>query len=261
MKIGFVQFNPKFGKVEENLYRVESLISGISCDLLVLPELFATGYTFRTAGEVKKLSESVSGGKTLRFLKRISNEKKISIVGGFAERDGQSVYNSSALYYESGKHFIYRKKHLYRHEKEFFRRGKKPYRIVTLKSGVKVGIIICFDWFFPETIRALVLKGAQIICHSANLVMPFCQDAMITRAIENRVFIITANRTGVEKRGRFENRFTGMSQIISPEGRILVRAGEYEESVAVVNINPKEALNKFLNSMNNILRDRRENMH
>jgi predicted amidohydrolase len=65
----------------------------------------------------------------------------------------------------------------------------------------KIGIMICFDWFFPESMRILSLKGADVICHSANLVLPFCQDAMVTRCLENHVFAITANRIGMENRG------------------------------------------------------------
>ncbi len=261
MKVGFLQFNPAFGKVDENLKKVKALINASTCDLLVLPELFTTGYTFKTKTEVTKFGESVPNGKTAKFLKRISTEKKMSIVGGFVERDGKKVYNSSFLFLENGRHYVYRKKHLYRYEKRLFDTAYEPYRVFLLKNGVKVGLIICFDWLFPEAIRRLALLGAQIICHPANLVMSYCQDAMITRALENRVFIITANRTGTEKRGRFENRFTGMSQIISPEGRILLRAGEDNEIASVVTINTVAALNKFLNPLNNIFEDRRKDLY
>jgi len=257
MKIGFLQFNPVFGEIDKNLERVELLINSISCDLLVLPELFSTGYTFRTRREVNKFSESVSDGKTLKFLKSISSEKKMAVVGGFIERDGDKLYNSSVLYLEDGTYYIYRKKHLFYYEKKLFDTAYEPYRVFSIKGGVKIGLLVCFDWLFPEAMRQLALLGAQVICHSANLIMPFCQDAMITRALENRVFIITANRTGIEKRGRFVNHFTGMSQIISPEGRILSKAGEKGDLIAEVEINPKIASNKFVNPMNNIFKDRR----
>jgi predicted amidohydrolase len=63
-----------------------------------------------------------------------------------------------------------------------------------------LGVMICFDWYFPEAARSLALRGAQIILHPANLVLPFCQDAMITRCLENRVFAVTANSGGAEMR-------------------------------------------------------------
>ncbi|TES93918.1 MAG: hypothetical protein E3J87_01255 [Candidatus Cloacimonadota bacterium] len=261
MKVGFLQFNPEFGKVDENLEKVESIIGNVVCDLLVLPELFSTGYTFKSKAEVIKFGESIPDGKTLKFLKKVATEKKMSIVGGFVERDGKKVYNSSLLYLENSKYFIYRKKHLYRYEKNIFDTAYEPYKFFLIQNGIKVGLLICFDWLFPEAMRQLALSGAQVICHSANLVMDVCQDAMVTRALENRVFVITANRTGMEKRGRFENRFTGMSQIVSPEGRILLRAGEDDEVISVIDINPDDALNKFLNPQNNIFSDRREDIY
>ena len=261
MKIGYLQFNPVFGKVDENLEKAENLIGNTNCDLLVLPELFSTGYTFKSNAEVRKFSEVVPDGKTIRFLERISAERRMSVVGGFVERNKKKVYNSSILFHKNGEYCIYRKKHLYRYEKSFFDNAYEPYEVVSIADGVKVGLVICFDWFFPEVIRKLALLGAQIICHSANLVMSYCQNAMVTRALENRVFIITANRTGVEKRGRFENWFTGMSQIVTPEGRILSRAGEEEETVSTIDINPDTALNKSLNPLNNIFEDIRRDIY
>ena len=67
-------------------------------------------------------------------------------------------------------------------------------------NGVKIGMMICFDWVFPEVTRILALQGAQIICQPSNLVLTFCQQTMLARCIENKVFAITANRYGVDKR-------------------------------------------------------------
>lgn len=261
MRVGFLQFDPIFGKVKENLAKVEAMIQPLRCDLLVLPELFNTGYTFTTKKELLALAEVVPGGKTFQFLQSIAREKKMAICGGFAERVKKRVYNSLLLVFANGTYSVYRKKHLYGSEKMLFNKAYESYQIVSLKNGVKVGLIICFDWIFPEAIRKLALLGAQIICHSANLVLPFCQDAMITRALENRVFVVTANRVGIEKRDRIVNRFTGLSQVISPEGRILTRAGETEEIVSVVVINPKAALQKNVNSLNNLFKDRRKDLY
>jgi len=94
--------------------------------------------------------------------------------------------------------------------------------------------MICFDWIFPEAMRTLALMGAQIVLHPANLVLPYCQDAMVTRCIENRVFEITANRIGVE-RGL---KFTGASQITAPGGIVLHRATKTKEEALAVDIDP-----------------------
>jgi len=65
---------------------------------------------------------------------------------------------------------------------------------------MRVGMMVCFDWAFPEVARALALKGADLIGHPANLVLTYCQQAMVTRCIENLVFAVTANRYGTEER-------------------------------------------------------------
>lgn len=261
MKVGFIQFNPLFGEVDRNIETVDSIIDNIVCDLMVLPELFSTGYTFNSRNEVRKYGETVPHGKTLKFLRKVADEKKMAVVGGFVEKEGDKLFNSSMLALRDGSYFIYRKKHLFFKEKEYFDTSNEHFEIFTVGNGIKIGLIICFDWIFPESIRELAISGAQIICHSANLVMPYCQDAMITRALENRIFIITSNRTGIERRKDEENRFTGMSQIISPQGRILVRANEKNTISEVVDIDPDIALDKNITPLNNVLEDRRDDIY
>jgi len=117
--------------------------------------------------------------------------------------------------------------------------------------------MICFDWIFPETTRILALKGADVICHCANLVLPYCQEAMVTRCLENRVFAVTANRTGTETRGEKSLHFTGKSQITGPDGSILYRAGEATEECGVVEIDPTLARNKVINPYNDAFGSRR----
>jgi len=122
--------------------------------------------------------------------------------------------------------------------------------------------MICFDWIFPEAARTLALLGAQVICHPANLVLPHCQKAMITRSIENRLFIITANRIGTEsKPGSEPISFTGRSQIVGPEGTVLARAPRARRMVALVEIDPALALDKRITPENDILLDRRPELY
>jgi len=105
--------------------------------------------------------------------------------------------------------------------------------------------------------RILALKGADVICHSANLVLPFCQDAMVTRCLENRVFAITANRTGTEQRGGRYFRYTGRSQISGPVANLLYRAGADTEEVGIAQVDISAARNKSINDYNDLFRDRR----
>ena len=118
--------------------------------------------------------------------------------------------------------------------------------------------MVCFDWYYPESARTLALKGADIICHPSNLVLPHCPDAMVTRCLENHVFSITANRIGSEERGGKKRlTFIGKSEVVGPRGKIAHRAPEDREDLAVVDIDPKEARDKSLNPYNDLLRDRR----
>jgi predicted amidohydrolase len=79
-------------------------------------------------------------------------------------------------------------------------------------------MLVCFDHFFPEAARSLALRGARIICHPSNLVLEYAQTNSITRAVENRVFWILANRTGSETLGEKTLAFNGRSQIVTPDG-------------------------------------------
>ena len=117
--------------------------------------------------------------------------------------------------------------------------------------------MICFDWIFPEAARNLALQGAQVICHPANLVLPYCQAAMVTRSLENAVFSITANRTGSETTTQQSLHFTGSSQIIGPKGQKLASATEEGTNLKIVEVNPEQASDKFFTPQNNLFTDRR----
>ncbi len=255
MRIGFVQFKPIFGRVDENLSRIEHLVGRRRADLLVMPELCTTGYNFASLSEVRALSQPADGPAVKRFIE-ISRRTGTSIVAGFAERSGGRIYNSAVLVRPGGQIDVYRKTHLFFNEKKYFTPGDTGFKVFPL-GRVRIGMMICFDWIFPESARALALQGAQIICHPSNLVLPFCPDSMPVRALENRVFTITANRIGRENRGGQDLRFIGQSVISGPDARVLSRAGEEAETVRIVEINPVQAGDKKITAINDLFRDRR----
>jgi len=260
MKVGFVQFEPLFGEVERNIGKVEKLIDGVNADLLVLPELFNTGYVFVSKDEVVSLSEEVPEGKTTQALIRIAKNNNVHLVAGLAERSGDRIYNSAAIIAPHGYVGTYRKIHLFFEEKLWFDPGDTPFAVYDI-GEYRFGVMICFDWIFPESMRILALQGAHIICHSANLVLPFCQDAMKTRCLENRVYGITANRTGVEARDGKSLQFTGKSQITSPKAEVLYQAGAETDEVGIFDIDVTLAADKQLNEYNNLFEDRRPDFY
>lgn len=257
MKASFFQFNPVFGKKNDNLMRVRDALTNVSADLLVLPEFFATGYQFTSKSEVAELAEHVPDGKTTEFLAALSQEKDMYIVAGLPERAGEKFYNSAVLTGPEGFIGMYRKTHLFYEENIFFSPGDTGFRVWDTPIG-KIGIMICFDWFFPESARTLALKGAEVIAHPSNLVLPFCPQSMPIRCLENRVYAVTTNRIGTEQRKEGEPlTFIGQSQITSPKAEILVRAGTNEEILMTADIDLSLAREKQLNQYNDLFKDRK----
>jgi len=259
MKIGYVQFKPQFGEKEKNLKRAfKFLEDGVreEADLMVLPELFNTGYVFRSKEEVMMLSEQVPEGETIKNLIRFAKENSLHLVAGICERKAEKFFNSAILVSPDENVSVYRKAHLFYKEKIWFSPGDVPFSVYDIEKA-RVGIMICYDWFFPEVTRILSLKGAQIICHPSNLLLPYCQKAMLGAAIQNRIFIITANRVGTERGVKF----TGKSQIVSPNMKILASSGRNGEEVKVVDVNPEDADSKKITEYNDLWTDRRTDLY
>jgi len=255
MKIGYVQTSPIFSEKTQNFEQVENLLGKTKADLIVLPELFATGYTFISKEEAESMAENTDG-VTAKFLISLAEKTGAVVVGGFIEKDGNHIFNSSMIVSDAEVLGTYRKLHLYYKEKMWFSPGNKPLEIYEVKN-TKIGIMICFDWFFPETFRTLALLGAEIIAHPANLVLPYCQKAMETRCLVNRVFAVSSNRIGNEIRGEDNFTFTGGSQITSYKGEVLSSAPEDKPHIDFAEIDVKKARDKNLNDYNNLFEDRR----
>lgn len=256
MRVGFYQFKPILGEKEKNLNKVSAELSKIKADLIVLPELFATGYLFPNRSELLDLAEPIPSGLTTKTLLQIAKTKKMAIVAGIAEKAQAKIYNSSILVCPNGEVYTYRKIHLFMDEKFLFSPGDKPFSVYRI-GKVKIGMLICFDWIFPEASRILALSGAQIICQPANLILPYAHSATLIRALENRVFLILCNRVGQEKQGQKKLKFNGMSQIVAPSGQLIIRAPKNQAMLAIVKINPRQALNKKITKDNDVLADRR----
>jgi predicted amidohydrolase len=260
VKVGFMQFSPLFGRKEENVERVINSLRGAKADLLVLPELFSTGYLFLNEEELRRSAETIPDGPTVSKFLELAEKENTNLVFGIAEKTEDKLFNSSVLVTPKGDCFVYRKLHLFDREKRLFSPGDKELEVYDIGEA-RIGMMICFDWIFPEVARILALKGADIICHPSNLILTYCQDAMVTRCIENRVFAITSNRTGTEKRGEEELTFTGNSQIVDPKGRILAKANAEEEKVCVIEIDSSLAQDKKVTPNNHIFQDRRTDFY
>jgi len=262
VKVAVYQFEPQRGDKSVNLKNIADTISGYSnVNLWILPELATTGYLFDSLEALRSQAEQIPEGVTCKFVRSITRKLNCALILGLAEKQGNNVFNSAVIYDRGNYLGSYRKIHLFDREKRLFASGTQE-PPVFLVHGARVGIMICFDWFFPETARTLALKGAQLIAHPANLVLPYCPEAMITRSIENRVFTVTANRTGLE---RLEDgtvlTFTGNSQIIDPIGKRLGQLSATERGVLVMEIDPTASDNKWITTNNHVFKDRRVDLY
>jgi predicted amidohydrolase len=257
MRIGIIQSSPIFGERIRNVAAALGLASDHEADLWVLPEFFATGYNFADHDEVERLSESIPDGPTVAALAHFASEHRCFLVAGIPERTSSGVYNSAVLVGPAGYVDTYRKIHLFGAEKKWFLPGDRPFAVHDI-GPARVGIMICFDHLFPEAARTLALEGAEILAHPANLVLPdLAQQTMAVRALENGVYTATANRVGQESRSGTVLRYTGQSQIVAPNGKILVRLSPDQAEAAVVDVDIAEARDKSLTSRNDKLGDRR----
>ncbi len=259
MRAGILQFRPKKADVDANLQTIRKFLIRRKFDLAVLPELATTGYNFSHREEILALAED-RRGKSFAFMADLTAKTDGAVVWGMAEKSGRKIYNSAVLTTPEGDHRVYRKTHLFFREKLLFNSGDSGFKVFTWR-GVRIGLMICFDWIFPEAARSLALAGSQIICHPSNLVMYYCQDAMVTRSLENAVYCMTANRVGTENIPEIGLTFTGRSQMTDPKGKRLIRFTRTEESFRAVKITPESSDIKNMNRYNNMFADRRVGMY
>lgn len=261
MRIGILQYRPRYLDREGNLDTVEGLLKGApALDLLVLPELFASGYFFRRREDLELVAEPIPEGPTTEAVLRWARQLNAVIVAGLPERVGEHFYNSALIASPTGVVDVYRKAHLFYEEKRYFSPGPGPLRVYDL-GRFRLGVMICYDWRFPECARTLALKGAEIIAHPSNLVRPEAQEAIRIRALENRLFIATANRWGQESNGKEVLRFTGHSQVVDPNGERILFTESQATGLFCVDIDPALAREKRITAWNDLFLDRRPDLY
>jgi predicted amidohydrolase len=225
MKIGALQIGSVRGNKEENLLNVEKYLKSKEIDLLVLPELFSTGY-FIEEEERIRLAEKVPVGTTTQKLIELSIKYSVYIVGAIIEKENENLYITAVVTGPEGYIGKHRKRNLTSSELKIYTRGEDS--LVFDVKGIKVGVIICFEGWFPESVRALTKQGAQIIAHTALISSSKTYGIMKTRAIENDSYIVIANSPDYEEFGKEKIEFRGESQIIDNNGDILIKGNKTE---------------------------------
>ena len=228
-RASLLQIAPIHGNVEANLQKIRKLTDASQSDLLVLPELVSTGYFFLEPDELREIAEEPETGPLCSWARSYASTHGTLVIAGFAERAGDRLYNSALVALPDGTFYVYRKTHLFYKEHQVFSPGDTGFFVVKWE-GIRVGTMICYDWRFPESARTLALKGADIIAHPSNLVAAkaLWGPTMQTRSFENKVITLTANRYGMEKRGEEELLFSGESQVVDMNGKVVALAGPAE---------------------------------
>jgi N-carbamoylputrescine amidase len=270
VKIACVQMEPVVGEKEQNVRRTLEFIGTAAANgarLIVLPELCNSGYVFNSREEAFALAEEVPIGPTCRAWEDLARTHGLHIVAGISERDGQALYNAAVVIGPSGHVGTFRKVHLWSEENLFFEPGNLGLPVFRTPLG-RVGTLICYDGWFPESYRLCALQGADIVCVPTNWVpipgQPRHREAManilcMAAAHSNSLFVAAADRVGVE-RGQ---PFIGQSLIVSYTGwPIGGPASSDREEIIYAEANLADARRKRnWNEYNQLLRDRRTDVY
>lgn len=194
--------------------------------LLATAEMYLTGYAI--GDRVAALAEPADGPFGRRVAE-IAARHGLGIVYGYPERDGDAVFNSARLVGPDGAGLAnYRKTHLFGgFERAAFTPGDTPVVQADL-DGVRVGLLICYDVEFPETVRAHALAGTELLVVPTALMRPYefvAQTLVPARAYESQLHLAYVNRCGAEG----EYHFAGLSCLVGPDGAVRARAGDAAE--------------------------------
>jgi predicted amidohydrolase len=229
MRIACVQSNVAYDNVAANVTTAVAKLKDLrsqGVDLALFPEAFLTGYCVDCLADAHRIAMDP---RSLTPIQNACDRLGISCVVGFAERDGDKVYNSAAYLEPRGELRIYRKSHLPELGLDKFVSAGDALDVFDTALG-RIGVLICFDLRFPEPSRVLALKGAELIVLPTNWpegAETSAQHVAIARAAENRVFVATCNRVGEENGFHF----IGHSKIVGPDGKVLAAAGGSEEVI------------------------------
>ncbi|GAA1979410.1 carbon-nitrogen hydrolase family protein [Catenulispora subtropica] len=225
--------------------------------LLVTPEMYLTGYNIG-AETVAELAES-RFGESGQAVARIAAQHGIAILYGYPEVDGDGVVrNAVQLVDAEGLPLAnYRKTHLFGDvDRAAFAPGDELVVQADL-AGVRVGLLICYDVEFPETVRAHADAGTQLLLVPTALMRPYeyvPRQMVPARAIESQLFVAYVNRVGVER----DFVYAGESRVVSPDGRELAVGSDHEELlIADVDLADLAASRE----LNTYLQDRRTDLY
>jgi N-carbamoylputrescine amidase len=243
MRVACAQFAVREGDPDYNLERSLHFIRQATeegADLVILPELANSGCDLQS--RALDLAEEIPAGPVVRAWKEEAEGSGICVVGGLLERERDTLYNSAVLL-GPGVIGRYRKTHLWDREKLLYEPGRE---LPVFDTSVgRIGLLICYDVWFPEAARTLALEGAQILCIPSNAPDDWVPETQrrgdlamlnvhcIAAANANRVFVAAANRVA--------DGYLGRSCIVDVTGGVLALAGPTEELLVTAEVDLQRA--------------------
>lgn len=245
MRIAGIQTDVVFRDIDANLATMQSYVRAEVANgthLTVFPECFTTGYCFDSLEDAFPMADTVPGPTTDRITK-LCKELSTYVVCGILEKAETQLFNTAVLIGPEGLIGSYRKIHLpWLGVDRFTTPGDRPFEVFEA-SGVRIGMLICYDGGFPEAARVLALRGADVILLPTNWPPGgdyMAQFSINSRAMENGVYFVAVNRIGVENGFRF----IGKSRICSPVGATMAFIDNDKQGIIRAEIDPVVARTK-----------------
>jgi 5-aminopentanamidase len=261
------QLGPTLGDPQANLALVTDAVAqavGRGAQLVVLPELVSSGYVFADRAEAWEAAEDADG-PTLRGWQQLAADHGIVLVGGFAERAGQSLFNSAAVVDPSGLLAVYRKAHLWDRERLIFSAGDAAPPIVETSIG-RLSTMICYDLEFPEWVRIPALAGAQLLAAPVNWPAAPAPDGERPGEVVrvqadsgvNRMPIVACDRVSDERGVAW----VGGTVVTDADGWVLAGGwSSRDEQVVVAEVDPAQTDDKRIGGLSDIHGDRRAELY
>ncbi len=262
LKIGLVQMAMSEAP-EANLGRAIDGVRKAAADgaqLVVLPELFRSRYFCQSEdAQLFALAEPVPGPSTER-LENLAAELGVTIVASLFERRAPGLFHNTAAVLDAERGYVgkYRKMHIpddpRYYEKFYFTPGDLGFKSFATRAGA-VGVLVCWDQWYPEAARLTALQGAEVLCYPTAIGWHPEEKAelgqrqhaawrtvQVSHAIANGCFVVAVNRVGFEPDPRGEGgiEFWGQSFVAAPDGRLVVEAPADREAVLVVEVDLAE---------------------
>lgn len=274
VRVAVVQFDPQVGidhrraNLRLSLELAAQAANG-GAKLIVLPELSNCGYFFADRQDAFAHAEAVPGGPSVKAWVDFACKHQVYLVAGLNEVDEMQLFNTAVLLGPNGMIGKYRKAHLWSLEKLWFTPGNTGFPVFDTPIG-RIGMLICWDIWFPEVPRILGQQGADIICSLNNWVWtppPLFDEAgkcmasylTMTAAHVNNVFIAAASRIGQER----DARYLGCSLVAGTNGWPIGKvASADQQEVLFADVDLSRARSAPIwNNLNDLQRDRRADLY